>query len=566
MTAVVDTTPPTTAPEPLTPAPKRRRRNIVRPVAFYVVFFLIYAIVGYWLCRVGYVNPDAAARVGNAGYTMMSRYPHLGAVGFVWNPLPSFVEIPLFRLTYWNSFIRTTGYVGAIQSALFMAGAVFQVRGIAFDRQVSTLARWLAIATFAFHPMVVFYGGDGMSEGAELFLLLWACRHLLRWLRSDAPVNLVMCGVALALCYLTRIEAVIALTGTGVIVFAVSTVRNRPGWGWRGATQLGIHDAVVVSFLPLFAALTWALSSWLLVGSLFDSLTSQYGNTAQVAASGIGTLTQAVGFDGITYNIAAQLLGMQPLVIVVVAMALVRAVRQRCIDIMAPLAMFGSILVFQVYAIYTAATFGWFRFFITAVPLAVVALLVTTAPGRRGDRIPFFHSRRSPVWMVPMLVFVLISSFPAAWASMMNPAIGKEEFGVRAVIWPNRYSKSEHWAFWGGELSRNTAVWFDNQNLPDGSVLVDTFSLAKTWLASNHPKQFTIRSDYDFFDKVNSPLTNGVRYILVPKPTGLGELDAINLRYPTMWVDGAGLATLALSVVNPQGFEQFRIYQINGSA
>ncbi len=525
----------------------------------------MYASVGYYLSSNGYVNPDASARVGNAGYTLMSRYPHLGAVGFVWNPLPSFVEIPLFRLTYWNSAIRSTSYVGAIQSALFMAGAVLQVRGIAFDRQLSALARWLAIAAFAVHPMVVFYGGDGMSEGAELFLLLWACRHLLRWLRGSAPINLVLCGVALALCYLTRIEAVVALTFTSTLVFAVSAVRNRPAWGRRGAVQLGIHDAVVVSFLPLFAMITWAVASWLLVGSLFDSLTSQYGNTAQVEASGIGALTQAVGFEGVTYNIGAQLFGMQPLVIVVLAIAAARAVRQRSIDILAPLVMFGSILVFQIYAIYTATTFGWFRFFITAVPLAIVALMTTTAPCGPDERPTLVHSKRSPVWLVPMLAAVLITSVPAAWASMMNPAIGKEEFGVRALIWPDRYSKAEHWAFWGGELSRNTAEWFDNQNLPDGSVLVDTFSLAKTWLASDHPKQFTIRSDYDFFDKVNAPLDTGVRYILVPKPTGLGELDAINLRYPTMWADGASLATLALSVVNPQGFEQFRIYQVNGS-
>ncbi|MCV7177132.1 hypothetical protein [Mycolicibacterium sphagni] len=564
MTAVVEIAPPVAAVPPA-PCTHRRRRNVVWPVTFYTIFFVLYALVGYFLFRIGYVNPDASARVGNAGYTMMSRYPHLGAVGFVWNPLPSFVEIPLFRLTYWNSFIRSTGYVGAIQSALFMAGAVFQIRGIALDRQVSTLARWLAIAAFAFHPMVVFYGGCGMSEGAELFLLLWACRHLLRWLQSSAPINLVMCGVALALCYLTRIEATVALAATGVLVFAVSVVRNRPAWGWRGGIQLGIHDAVVVSFLPLFAIFSWSLSSWLLVGSLFDSYTSQYGNAAQVAASGIGTLTQAVGFEGTSLNIAAQLLGMQPLVVVVVAMVLTRAVQKRCIDVLAPLAMFGAILVFQIYAIYTAATFGWFRFFMTAIPLAVVALLITTTPGHPQDRPARVHARRSPVWLVPMLVFVLISSVPSAWAAMMNPAIGKEEFGVRAVIWPDRYSKAEHWAFWGGELSRNTAAWFDNQNLPDGSVLVDTFSLAKTWLASNHPKQFTIRSDYDFFDKVNSPLDSGVHYLLVPKPAGLGKLDAINLRYPTMWSDGAGLATLALSVVNPQGFEQFRIYKINGA-
>ena len=532
----------------------------------FTAFFLLYAALGYVMYRVGYINPDSSARVGNAGYTLMSRYPHLGAVGFVWNPLPSFVEIPLFKLTYSMHWIKTTGYVAAIQSALFMAGAVVQVRGIALDRHVGRAARWLAMAAFAFHPMVLFYGGQGMSEAAELFLLLWACRHLLRWLRAAQPINLVVCGMALALCYLARIEAALTAAVTAAMVFAISTMRNRVGRGWRAGTRLGLHDAVVVGFLPAFTIGAWALSSWLLVGSFFDSFTSQYGNAAQVASAGIEITREALGFTGTTETIAAQLLGMQPLVLVVLAMAITRAVRQRSIDIVAPLTLFGSILVFQVYAIYTANTFGWFRFFLTAVPIAVVALLTTTQPPSPSSSCTSSSGRRSPFWLVPMLAAVLVTSIPSAWAAMLNPAVGKEEFGIRSAIWPDRYPKSEHWIFWGGDLSRTTAKWFDDQNLPPGSVLVDTFSLGKTWLASNNPKQFAIRSDYDFFDRVNAPLENGVRYILVPKPFGFGKLDAINLRYPTIWQDGGGFATLVLSVVNPQGFEQFRVYQVNGTS
>ena len=55
------------------------------------------------------------------------------------------------------------------------------------------------------------------------------------------------------------------------------------------------------------------------------------------------------------------------------------------------------------------------------------------------------------------------------------------------------------------------------------------------------------------------------RHILVPKPSGLRELDGINVRYPTLWQDGPGFATLVLSVANQQGFEQFRVYLVDGS-
>src|SRR5690349_15003216 len=35
------------------------------------------------------VAADALSRVANAYYTVASRDPHLAAIGFVWNPLPS---------------------------------------------------------------------------------------------------------------------------------------------------------------------------------------------------------------------------------------------------------------------------------------------------------------------------------------------------------------------------------------------------------------------------------------------------------------------------------------------
>lgn len=167
--------------------------------------------------------------------------------------------------------------------------------------------------------------------------------------------------------------------------------------------------------------------------------------------------------------------------------------------------------------------------------------------------------------LTTLMALVLATSLPVTAASMLNPAIGKEEYGLRSAIWPQQYPTEGYWFYWFGDVSRNIAGWFDDQALPPGSVLVDTFGISRIWLFSDNPEQFVVRSDFDFFAKLNQPAVTGVQYILVPRPTGLGSADAVNVRYPTMWNDGAGIATLAMTVTSPGGTPQFRIYQISGS-
>ena len=84
---------------------------------------------------------DAWSRVANAYYVLYSRDPHLAAIGFVWNPLPSLAVIPLLPLkTVWPDMVAT-GFAGSIISALCMAAAVWEIHGIAADWHVRRSAR-----------------------------------------------------------------------------------------------------------------------------------------------------------------------------------------------------------------------------------------------------------------------------------------------------------------------------------------------------------------------------------------------------------------------------------------
>ncbi|MGW8812446.1 ArnT family glycosyltransferase [Gordonia terrae] len=634
----------------LEPPASRGRRRLTRTqwwgVSLFGVLAGAYLAVGVYLYLVvGYINPDASSRVGNAGFTIWSRDPHLGAIGFVWNPLPSLVEIPLVELTsHWplNQWpeLRRVGFAGAVMSALFMAGAGWQVRRIALDYGSGRLLRWIAVTAFALNPMVVLYAGMGMSEAPFLFFLLWACRRTLLWVNRSRIIDLVVAGVALGLAYLTRYEALPAAAGVALGVLVLSTLRHRPEGvrgraGWRAGVPFGVHDATIVALPVAFAFVIWAALGWLLDGNAFSQFSSQYGNSAQVDAAGIVS-AQDVGAGPLAEVIIANLLGMQPLLFVVLPVVAWIAVRLRRVDAAVPGVVFGSVLLFQVSAVIVGSTFGWFRFYMAATPLVIIAVLVACGPARRplpevrgaqaagplllpevrgaqaagplllpevrgalatshegsGEQPaartprPSNHDRSLRKWnnrrslssdrtfprscverttLTTLMALVLATSLPVTASSMLNPAIGKEEYGLRSAFWPDRYPASEFWFYWFGEVSGNVAAWLDSQNLPEGSVLVDTFGVSRVWLESERPEQFVVRSDFDFFAKLNEPADQGVQYILTQRPTGLGSLDAINVRYPTLWDDGAGIATVAMTVTTPTGKPQFRIYQINGT-
>lgn len=530
-------------------------------VALFVTCTVLYTALGYFLFRVGYINPDATSRTGNAGYVVMSRFPHLGAVGFVWNPLPSFAQIPLLPLSHWWPELKTLGLSGVIQSAAFMAGAVVVVRRIALDARVSAVMRVLAVAAFALNPMIVLYGANGMSEAAFCFVLVWACRRLIRWIRIESTADLCLASIAFGTAYLVRYEALIAAAAATAMVVGISLVRHRTPAQWRPALRLALHDGVIMGFPVSCVFVVWALSGWLLDASLLAQFTSQYGNSAQVAAAGIVDAGD-VGVGPLLKIIAANVFGIAPLTLVVVATVGAAAVYWRRYEPLAPLVVFGSVLLFQSVAILLGSTFGWFRFFIVLVPLVIIALLTSWPP--ESGRTAAVKLWRTAISVV--MAASLFSSIPVTWQSMMDPNIGKEEFGLRSALWPDRYPPSGFWFYWSGEIAENTVRWFDDQDLPDGSVLMDTFGLARMWLATENPHQFVVRSDYDFFEKLNNPSESGLRYILVPRPSGLGELDAVNIRYPTMWEDGAGVGTLVMTVTGPNGGAQFRIFRVHPRA
>ncbi|TMK20351.1 MAG: hypothetical protein E6G68_04770 [Actinobacteria bacterium] len=107
-------------------APPRRRGALV----LFACAFALYGTVAAVLVFVfHFVMGDAVARVANASYALYSRDPHLGAIGFVWPPLPTLVLMPLLPFKAIFPVLVTRGFAANLATAAFMAGSVVQLRG-----------------------------------------------------------------------------------------------------------------------------------------------------------------------------------------------------------------------------------------------------------------------------------------------------------------------------------------------------------------------------------------------------------------------------------------------------
>jgi hypothetical protein len=498
------------------------------------------------------MNDDALSRVGNAYYVLFSRQPHLAAVGFVWPPLPSLLMIPFLPLkVVWPDLVER-GFVAIIESAAFMAGSVYQVRRTLDDLRVVRPGAWAVTLLFGLHPMIVYAGANGLSEAPFIFLLLVATRQLLCWLRTSSTKALVFAGLALSLAYLARYEGLAAATAAVALVAVVSYRRAGGDRERRRATALA--DSLVLILPVVFAALVWAAVSWLIIGSPVAQFTSVYGNSSQLRSG-----TVLPGPSGALRFSARSLRSLEPLLPLVLAGALAVAVRRRDPAVLAPLFVLGAVPTFAVLSLVTGKTGPGIRYFVVAVPLVFVLAAVCLSGTRQADGPaddPVDKPGDEPAapagwWRSPGLRRI-------AGTGMVVVGLATGLSGTRHVPADDR--RNAILTSFRGE--RAAAAYLDSRRLPEASVVLDAATGYAIVLASHHPDQFVITSDRDFDETLADPRGLGVRYLMVPTPTGYSALDALNRAYPGLYGSGAGIATLERGFPSAE-HTMWRLYRLD---
>jgi hypothetical protein len=522
--------------------------------AVYLAAGVLYAL------REHLVAGDAYARVAIAHRILFSRDPHLAAIGFVWSPLPVLALLPLIPLKWLVPAVTDYGFVADVVSALCMAGAAHEVCGLLREIGVERAPRLALTAAFGLHPLIVLYAANGMSEAMFLLFLLVSVRRFARWLRTGEVGAAAATGLGLGAAYLTRYEALFAGAAATGLAAAVSYWRG-PG-PVRQRWACAVADATVMS-LPIAAAFVcWILASWVITGNPMEQFSSSYGNAAQLSVK-VGSSPGAGGWSAYA---AAQLLGVEPFLAGVVALGALRSLGVRPASLgwragaalLAVTGLAGGVLAFMVWSSARGVIDHELRYMILAVPLAVLAAgpAIRAPAGTRFRR----TVRAGGAASLLMVVAALPVSAVELVSLSMNPGDGPQ---VRAIF--ERNGVAERRAAARFTTERRIAADLDAMRLPPGTVLVDDFLGFGMPLSSRNPGQFAITSDRDFQSILADPAGSGIRFVLVPDPVEQGRLDAVNRRYPSLYANGAGMATLVREYPNAADRVDWRLYALPAS-
>ena len=491
---------------------------------------------------------DAVARVANAYYVLFSRDPHLAAIGFVWNPLPSLLTLLLLPFKFVFPPLAEHALAGALVSAAAMAGAVYQLWAGLNDWGLSRQWRLGLTLGFAANPLVLEYAGNGMTEALFLFCLVATTRYLALWLDDGRLRGLAASAGFLAGAYLVRSEAVGAAVVAVGVVGAVSAARASGDRRQRLTAACADVAVFIVPFLAAFAA--WAIASFVIVGHAFEQFASIYGNASILSAAGAAS----GGFDRASTAIG-QLMGLSPLLAMGVALATYSVVSERDLRALAPVGVFGGVLAFAFTTAVFGATFQWLRYWIAAVPMTVLvaASVLGRRPRRWAPSIPYAS---------PLAAVVVGASILGSLVTMASPSLASDERSQLPFVFHGRSAKAYRVE---GRLqtARVIAKALDRKHLPTGSVLMDTFGdcASSIDLNSSRPRQFVITNDRDFQQVLADPLEARVRYLLAPARGGINNLDAINRAFPTLEVDGGRIAHLETQFVGA-GCPRYSLYRV----
>jgi hypothetical protein len=519
-----------------------------------VVPFAAYLWIGWRLGIDVHLLPgDSLARVANASSAVFSRDPHPEAIGFVWSPFPSLLEVPLVWLSHLWPALLNRGMAGVIISSLAMAGMVATVRAWMADLGLGVVVRWSLVVAVALHPFTVLYGANGMSEAGMVCFLVIAARRFALWLEDDRVGDLVAAGLALSLAYLFRYEV-----AASAIAFAVAI-----GWiSWRRshgpapdrARRAGLR--IVVGALPAFFTIAlWAFVSWAVVGEPFAQFSSKYGNgqnssAVKAAAQGISVSQFSGAARVVLYVKQLLVFGTPALVAVAVLIFFGTNIANRAT---AAIVMLGAPLGFQLVTAVGGSTLAWARSTIAAVPLGILLAGVVAA------RVPTTRSGVRVVGAITVGVCVLCVGL--AVTTTRNGSLQSSEERTELAAVPGPYHVAVPASTTPILVGQRIAQDIDALGPRRGQILTDSSTTFTVVLNAKDQRDYVIPADRDDERIVADPPRFGVRYVLVAQPSS--AYDGVAAAWPGIFNGGAGLGHLVDEWGTPaHPATHYRLYEL----
>jgi hypothetical protein len=516
--------------------------------------------------KYGTMTGDAFSRMANGFYVIYSRDPHLAAVGFVWTPLQSMADMVFLLGNHLWPDLSHYDMAGSLVSALAMAGAAYQILAALREWGISRTPRLILTLLFAVNPMILLYAGNGMSEGLYMFTLTASTRYLMRWMSRGDLRSLAYAGVALGFSYLARNEAAGAVALGAAVVSLVSYARADGVLASR--IKAAFSDFIIFAIPGIVAAAGWAVTSYVITGQFFGQFSSIYGNSEQVQQAHNPPFTGRLFFQFHAFEALAPLI---PLVLIASA---ILALRRRDPRMLAPLAVLGGAMGFDVLAYLDNSVFSWFRFYIATVPIQVllvgsVLAAMQGAPSpsvkRPGKSQSLRVAPRALIVLAAVLVIfvVMVPATVTTASAMLNPNIGREESQDLGFIFHAHPTVADRQ--WQDRRPQILALgrYFASLHLPNGDIVVDNSAgcVPEVITTISQPKLFVIPNDRDFQRILADPITFHTHYILEPNPAEV-PISATNIQYPNLWTTGAGFTAMAHQIPSRGTCPEFRLFRV----
>lgn len=512
----------------------------------------------------GSIVGDAESRVANGWYILFSRDPHLAAIGFVWNPLPSVLELPFIALKGVFPALTERAFAGNLVSAVCAAACVVQFRGALQELKVRGAVVWTLTAFLALNPMFLYYAANGMSEAPYLLFLVMGVRYLTRWMSTRATSALVVSGCAFGLGYLTRYEmAASAVAAMGIVAGVVFARTKRAR---RVRVRAAAAETFVFSLPFLTAFFGWALISYVIKGEAFIQLDANQGNALLIRQAG-GIHATSLN-DSLPIFAAKQFLAFGPLLPILIALAVVVAWSRREWLLLGAVPLLAA-LAFTYVAFVQGQLFPWLRYYLPALPLSLllVGYLVPRAVPAAGDRRSRWESTSKALVSVLAVSLVAALGTYTVVVAMWDRYLGSIERGsLTWIVHGEARTKSEREERHRVQAAQNIAADLDRRDLGSGQLVVDTNTACVSMVLMNlrHPHLMVVPSDRDWQRILEDPPIFGVHYLLIPPPVGNSALDNVGIAYPGTYENGGALAKL-VKEYDEVGCPKFRLYRLRHS-
>lgn len=530
-----------TRPEPARVSTRRVTRLLRAAISIPALCGYVYLALGVWLMLgLGFYEGDALSRTANAMYVVKGRDPHVAAIGFVWNPLPSIAQIPLVLALDPFGLVHLAG---PVHSALFGIGSLVAIDRILRLLDVGNARRRLLLLAYGLHPMIVFYSANGMSESPLLFFMLLATHQFLKWTKRGGTQALILFALASACTFLVRYEG-LAFCAGGVVALTFAFFVGKD-------LEPDRLEAILLTYLvPVaYVAALWVFFNAVFVGDPLYFYNSSYGNLAQTAGFRTGLQTYLSLVIG---NIASSLsyagtrwLVVMPVIVPIALVALYRGLFRREHVTFGVLAMAGTLPAFHAYLVFSGTSFGWLRFFLYSIPFAVVMLPIALAP--------LIGSRRlhSAAWSLALVA--TFAGWPAGLWAMAQPDLGREEWEItRHLIQPEVVQVPPSFRF---TTEKRMAEYVDA--LPGKPVVLmdSAYAFGVNIFARDHTR-YAITSDRDFKQILARPDAGLITHILVPNPR---SAEAVGIALPGIWQNGRAYAELEVDFGGLNGWRLYRV-------